>query len=124
MSLGNKKLQPLNDGFLQMCEVDDISEPGEMPEKGLKVIAKMAYAERTVGMKRFWTALRESADVSLLVRCHLWRGCTTHNVVIMPDGEQYAIKQVQHIVDTSPPAMDLSLERLVEKYKSKVWWCE
>ena len=119
MSEKRKKLQPLNDGFLQICEVADTSEPGEMPEQGITVLWEHAFAERIVGSKRFYEALRESSRIDMVVRCHLNRDCTTHHIVQMPDGEQYEIKQVQRILDTDPKAMDLSLERLLEKYQVK-----
>jgi hypothetical protein len=117
LSEKTKKLQPLNDGFLKICEVTDTALPGEMPAEGLKELWTHAFAERTVGMRRYYEALRTPARIDMMVRCHLNRGCTTHHVIVMPDGEQYAIKQVQRILDTRPQAMDLSLERLLEKYQ-------
>lgn len=107
---------PLRDGTLQVCELTDVSLPGEIPVKALRTVWNLRYDERIVGMARFWTAKQATATIDLLVRCHQIRAVTTHHIVILRDGEQYNIKQIQYPPDVAPAVMDLSLERRADKY--------
>ena len=108
--------QPLRDGHLTIYHIDDVSQRGETPVQGLVKLATMPYDERVVGMSRYWTAKQVSATIDALVRTHQLRTVTTHDVVILRDGKQYNIAQVQEIPDTEPPMMDLSLTRRADDY--------
>lgn len=119
MSRNKKQAPPLRDGVLQVCKVTNVAEPGDVPEDGLEPIYSLRYDERIVGMSRYWQAKQASATIGLLVRCHRLRDVTTHHVVILRDGEQYAIKQIQYPPEIEPKVMDLSLERLADKYAVK-----
>lgn len=115
-----KNQQPLRDGHLKVYRVEDISDPGEVPKPGLTLLAKLPYDERVVGMARYWTAKQASATIDVLVRTHQRRDITTHDVVILRDGKQYDIVQVQYLPDTEPPMMDLSLQRRADAYDVEV----
>ena len=92
----NQITQTYNDGICQICEVTNIAEPGEMPEDGLKEKVKLRYEERTVGMHRFWTAMQAHARIDMLIRTPRIRSINNFDVVVLPDGEQYQIKQIQY----------------------------
>lgn len=109
--------QTYNDGIAKICEVTNIAAPGEMPKDGLKEKIKLRYAERTVGMSRFWSAMQAHARIDLLIRTPQIRSVNVHDVVVLMDGEQYEIKQIQYPKDIEPPSMDLSLTRLETKYE-------
>lgn len=111
----HKNFAPLIDGTLVVYELGDIGEPGGIPKQGLIEKWRLRYDERVVGMNRYWRAQQVSATITRLVRCHRLDAVTTLHVVVM-DGEQYNIRQIQIIPDLSPQVMDLSLERRVDKY--------
>lgn len=110
------QMEPLIDGHLKVCDLVDVSEAGETPAFALRPAYTLAYAERIVGMSRYWTAMQASARIDMLVRCHRVEDVTTHQVVILRDGKQYDIVQVQRPPDVRPLAMDLSLRRRADKY--------
>ena len=107
---------PLRDGLLKVYAVKDVSEPGEMPEQGLELKYELKYDERMVGLNRFWTAMQHSARISFVVRCHRIDDVTNHDVVVLRDGKQYDIAQIQHPPDIWPKVMDLSLVRRADAY--------
>lgn len=110
------RTQTFNDGICQICEVHNIAAPGEMPKDGIAEKAKLRYEERTVGMSRFWAAMQAQSKIHLLLRMPQIRSVNDYDVVVLRDGEQYVIKQIQYPKDVEPPSMDLSLERLDTKY--------
>jgi len=110
-------IQTYNDGICQICEVTNIADPGEMPKDGLKEKVKLRYEERTVGMSRFWSAMQDHARIDMLIRTQRIRGVNNFDIVVLSDGEQYEIKQIQYPKDVEPPSMDLSLTRLETKYE-------
>jgi hypothetical protein len=113
------QIQTFNDGIVSIYKVDNIATPGNMPKDGLTIkVSNLRYEERTVGMSRFWTAKQEQAQISQLIRTPRINSVTTHDVVIL-NGQQYDIVQVQFIQDIEPPCMDLSLVRLEVAYEVK-----
>ena len=115
-----KLTQTYNDGICNIFEVANIAEPGEMPRNGLKEKVLLRYEERTVGVKRFWTAMQAHARIDVLIRTPQIRSVDIHDVVILANGEQYEIKQIQYPKDVMPPSMDLSLTRLETKFEPGV----
>ena len=75
----------------------------------------LRFDERTVGMNRFYAAMKNNVKVDMVVRVHRLSNVSTQDVAVV-NYEQYKIKQVQYPSDVEPPCMDLSLERLVQKY--------
>ena len=113
----NKQItQTYNDGMCRICEVTNIADPGEMPKDGLKEKIKLRFEERTVGMSRFWSAMQDHARIDMLIRTQRIRGVNNFDIVVLQDGEQYQIRQIQYPRDVEPPSMDLSLTRLETKY--------
>lgn len=111
--------QTFNDGVLHIYSVENVAESGNMPKDGLKAKVKnIRYAERTVGMGRYWTAMQEHVQITRLIRAQKIENVNVHDVVVIK-GKQYKIVQIQYVQDTSPPCMDLSLERLETEYEIK-----
>lgn len=113
----NQITQTYNDGICRIYEVTNIAPPGEYPQEGIKAKVKLRYEERTVGMNRFWTAMQAHARIDLLIRTPRIRSINNFDIVVLPDGEQYEIRQIQYPKDVEPPSMDLSLTRLETKYE-------
>lgn len=113
----SKRIQTYNDGICKISTVGNVAEAGEMPQDGLTLKHTLRYEERTVGMSRYWVAMQAHSKIHLLLRMPQVRNVTDRDVVVLPDGEQYSIKQIQYPKDVQPPSMDLSLERLTTKYR-------
>lgn len=108
---------PLNDGILNIYNVDNIAVSGNMPKKGLKgKVSNLRYEERTVGMSRYWTALQANVRVQQVLRTPRIDTVHTDDVVIPRDGTQYKILQVQYPPGIDPKVMDLSLEKVEVAY--------
>lgn len=110
------KRQTYNDGIVNIYTVGNIAQPGNMKKEGLTIkVGPLRYAERTVGMSRFWTAQQAQVKVDRLIRTPRIDKVSSQDVVVLPDG-QYRIKQVQY-PEEEKLSMDLSLERLEVAYE-------
>lgn len=76
----------------------------------------LPYDERTVGMSRFWAAKQYHVKIDRMIRLPKKDNVDCDDIVVLIDGRQYQIKQVQYPPDVCPPSMDLSLERLEVQY--------
>ena len=108
--------ETFGDGYLRICRVDNIAAPGDMPKDGLYIKRRLPFGEKVVGIYRFHAAMQDNVRIDRMVSCPLHPGVSTQDVAVLPDGQQYKIKQVQSKRDTNPPSMLLSLERLEENY--------
>lgn len=109
--------QTFNDGICSICTLENIAEKGNTPVKGLKKKEeRVPFEKRKVGIRRFYNAKQENAEIEQLIRIPAQFNVSTQNVCIV-GGVQYGIYQVQDVLDTMPEAKDLSLKRLEEKYE-------
>lgn len=109
--------QSFNDGVLTVYRLEDAAQPGRKPDTQLvEKVPLLRYAERIVGMNRYWSGLQNKVRVDWMVRTQRLDIVSTQDVVIRQDGEQYRIVQIQYPRDIAPRCMDLSLERVVERY--------
>lgn len=109
--------QQFNDGVVKIYDVTNIAVNGAMPVEKLTLKQTLRYKERTVGLNRYWTALQANVRVSYVLRCQRLRGVSTQDVAIPNDGTQYRIVQIQYPEDINPPVMDLTLEKISQKYE-------
>ena len=77
----------------------------------------LRYDERTVGIKRFYTAMQADTRIDRLIRCPRLDSVSVHDVVMI-GGEQYDAEQVQYPTEVKPPSMDITLRRLEVRYES------
>lgn len=110
--------QTFNDGVCGIYSVINIAPKGEKQEDGLKIKHNaIRYDRRTVGVTRFWTAKQDNTKIDQLIRIQLLNDVERHNVVMLADGKQYRIKQIQYPKEIVPSSMDISLERIETKYQ-------
>jgi hypothetical protein len=103
-------------GSLTLCTLENGSLPGEMPVMQLKKQSSRFYGERTVGYSRQYAAFGVNQQIDLLVRIWQDRSAKIGMYVLLEDGSQYRIDNVQHLVDESGlKVTDLTLFQL-EKY--------
>jgi len=114
------KIQSFNDGLVNIYKVENTSLPGDMPIDGLNLKQSLRYSEKTVGMNRFYQAMQNNIKVALVIQTPEVRGLSdkdTDIIVAVLNGDtQYKVMQIQYIEDASPPAMNLTLERIGEPY--------
>lgn len=109
--------QSFNDGICHIYAVENGAEAGSLPRERLNLHAgPFRYQERTVGVTRYYAAMREQERIDLVLRIPLAE-VSTLDMCIPKDGKQYRIKQVQHPRNTAPPCCDLALEELEASYE-------
>ncbi|MDL2318219.1 hypothetical protein LJC74_03870 [Eubacteriales bacterium OttesenSCG-928-A19] len=109
--------QIFNDGTCAIYAVSNGAAPGAKPVPVLVVKhGLLRYAERMVGMSRFWGARQNNVQIDKLIRVARIADASTQDIAALEDGNQYAILQIQAVQDVEPPCMDLSLQRRAERY--------
>lgn len=112
-----KERAQLNDGVLAVYALKNSVIGGGKPVSQLVVKQPLLrYEERTVGMNRYWSGLQNKVRVDWMVRVQRIKSISTQDIAIRHDGEQYKIVQIQYPHDVEPACMDLSLERVTERY--------
>jgi len=112
-----QKPQTFNDGVCGFYSVKNTAAAAKKPVETLALkLGGIRYSERTVGLSRFWSAKQASVQIDRLLRMPYFDTVSTQDVVITEDGNQYDIKQLQRPEDIFPPVMDVSLERVVQRY--------
>ncbi len=101
---------------------EDEPKRGNRPPEHTKEIYRPPYADRTVGMSRYYTAKQANDRVDMLIRIarpdnpqlmiH-----ADHLCELSRDGMRYRILQAQYVrdEDAGQDCIDLSLERIGEK---------
>lgn len=112
--------ETFGDGLLSICETDERSITGTKMEH-------IRYGNKTVGVQRFWQAKTVGNKVDKLISVPLevlQLNQILVNDIAMLETEpgspgQYQILQIQPKYDSRPPALYISLERLVHPYKDE-----
>ncbi|MDL2318536.1 hypothetical protein LJC74_05610 [Eubacteriales bacterium OttesenSCG-928-A19] len=111
------RTQVFNDGTCAIYSVTNGAPPGAKPVPVLAVKhSLLRYAERIVGVSRFWGARQSNVQIDKLIRVARLEDVSTQDVAVLEDGRQYDILQAQAVQDVEPPCMDLSLQRRTERY--------
>ena len=106
--------QAFNDGIVDIFEVTNGAEPGQIPVEVLQPKGKLRFRERTVGIKRFTAFGQMDVDISRMIRTPKKHDVSTQDVAVI-NNVQYKIRQVQY-PERSPRCMDISLERIEVEY--------
>lgn len=112
------KRQTFNGGIVKIYVVDDIAKPGDMPKQGLTIKETLRFHRRTVGIKRYYTAMQASQQVDAVIRCPYRKTVSAQDVAVL-GGRQYRVELVQRPEEIVPPVMDLTLSRLEQNYGFK-----
>lgn len=92
------------DGFADIYTVE-----GNKPVSPARL--RLAFGNRTVGMKRFWDARVASNEINRLVQVPLREDITTHDQAVIA-GMRYKILQVQQLYNTNPRVTVLTLQNV------------
>lgn len=114
------KAQTYNDGLVKIYKLGNTAQPGDMPKEGLALKQTLRYHERTVGVNRYYAALKDDVRIDAVLRCPRIDGISETKadilIAVPNDGLKYRVVQVQYPEDVTPPSMDISLERLGDEY--------
>lgn len=104
-----------DEGILKFYNLKNTSSPGAIPKEQLVYLEVDAYyANRTIGFKRLYAARGNNYRLDKLVRCYNTILPEEAKYVILEDGRQYRIEDINVIADED--AIDLSLERIANYY--------
>ena len=117
----SRQFETFGDGLLAVCEADERTITRTKMEH-------IRFGNRTVGVQRFWQAKTAGNKVNKLLAVPLSvleiDMIEVNDVVILENetemkdrAGQYQILQAQPKYDARPPALYLSLEKLVHPYK-------
>lgn len=109
--------QSYRDGVVRIYTVTDVSQPGYQPKPALTLVETMFYAERRVGLQRYYSGKQTQVQVERVIRTQTRPSVNPQCIAVTEDGTQYGIELVQQLQDVYPPSMDLTLVRIEQKYE-------
>lgn len=106
----HKVTQDYNDGMLTVYRVTDTAEPGLLPVEELTKVVQLPYAERKVGLYRYYQAAQNQTRAQRVLRVPKPpMEITNRDKAETEDGKIYRIDLVQTVPDVWPPSLDLTL---------------
>ena len=116
--------QPFNDGMVRICRVTNYGGNGKLPEPVLSEKVILPYEERRLGIRRYYDAKENMAEVERVIRVpdpgvittagkSTVRGpVNSQDRAVTEDGSQYGIELVQEVPDVYPRSLDITLRRV------------
>jgi len=107
----------MDSGTCRIYTVTDAAENGEMPAPTLHEYGdyEWAFEDRMISYSRQYAAMGADQQIDRIIR--IWRTPVRIGDVIVIEGEQYRIDNVQPTLDDdSLQVVDLTLRRLEENY--------
>lgn len=109
----HKISESFNDGVVQLFSARDVSDIGRAPVIELELIHTLHFAEKRVGVTRYYQARQAQVEVDRVIRVQYVPGIHT-NIIAKIDDKEYRIDQIQTVEDVYPRCLDLTLtERMV-----------
>ena len=107
---GNDVAQTYEDGVVEIYAVSDGAADGRLPQPVLTQKIRLDYAERKVGIQRYYQAKQNQIHVEKVIRVPRPPiEITSQDVAVTEDGRAYRIDLVQTVKDVWPPSLDLTL---------------
>ena len=100
--------QAYNDGLVSIMTVTDTASPGYAPVRTITMKHVLPFAERTVGVRRYYEAKQNQINVSRVIRVAAATGITTQDEAVI-GSDRYRIDLVQTVSGAYPPSVDLTL---------------
>ena len=95
----------------------DAAKPGYQPKPTPTLVEALLYAERRVGLQRYYSGKQAQVQVERVIRTQARPSVNPQCIAVTEDGTQYGIELVQQLQDVYPPSMDLTLVRIEQKYE-------
>lgn len=102
---------------MRIYTVADSAAPGYQPKPALTLAETLFYAERKVGLQRYYLNRQAQVQVERVIRVQSRPAISPQCVAVTEDGVQYGIDLVQQITDAYPASMDLTLTKIEQKYE-------
>ena len=109
--------QPYRDGVVKIYTIADAAQPGYQPKLKPTLVETLFYAERRVGLQRYYSSKQAQVQVERVIRTQTRPAVNPQCIAVTEDGTQYGIELVQQLQDVYPPSMDLTLTRIEQKYE-------
>jgi len=109
----------LDKGICSIYKVENIAEPGNMPQYKLKLKYQSWYGELNFETNPVNAAMQEIVETSARIRIIQNRDINNHNVVILSDdNQQYEVTRAYHGIDEESGELitDLTLKKVVTPY--------
>lgn len=108
----------LDKGTCSIYDKINIAVPGNMPKYKLKLKCQSWYGELNFETNPVNTAMQEMVETSARIRILQNREINNHNVVILPDNQQYEVTRAYHGTDeeSGEPITDLTLRKMGNVY--------
>lgn len=107
--------ETFNDGVCNIYKLADVSLPGFKPVFKPKFYRAVPFHYKTIGVKRNYEAMQAQVRLDEMISVMQNRDISPQDIIVI-EGVQYDIKQIQHKNDTSPRTSLISLQRLEEDY--------
>lgn len=106
-----------DDGIVKIYDVKNMANPGERPRKGLALSESFYYTEQTVGITRYYEAIKAEQMIEKVIAIYR-TDVNTNQIAVLENGEQFVIRMVQQDTDENGIKITkLSLERNGEIYE-------
>ena len=112
----NEISQTFNDGIFTVYAVAAGAVPDYVSLAGLTEKAKLYYAERRMGVQRYFAGIQAQIRIDRVLRCQNAGFVAPHDVVVTEDGKHYIVQLVQPCYDVFPKSVDVSLTVLEQQY--------
>lgn len=116
MKLASDKNQTFNDGIVKICDEKNVAEPGDMPKIELAELYSLRFREMTNSISRRFEAKTIDIISDRKIRVPYVNGISKNATAKITDDTgtdvEYRITDVTKIMQTTPPVLDLSLEKL------------
>lgn len=109
------KFEVFNDGVAHIYKLADVSLPGFKPTFKPQPYRNYPFQYKTIGVRRNYEAMQAQVRLDEMIEVMQDR-CVSPQDIVVIEGVQYDIIQVQHKNDTYPKTSLLSLRRLEENY--------
>lgn len=109
--------QPYRDGVVKIYTITDTAQPGYQPKPTPALAETLFYAERRVGLQRYYSGKQAQVQVERVIRTQMRPSVNPQCIAVTEDGTQYGIELVQQLQDVYPSSMDLTLVQIEQKYE-------
>ena len=109
------KFETFNDGIAYVYKLTDVSNPGTRPVLKPKLYRGYQFQYRTIGIRRNYEAMQAAVRLDEMIKIIQDRNISPQDIIVI-EGIQYSIKQIQHKQDTSPRTSLISMQRVEENY--------
>lgn len=107
-----------DDGIVNIYNVINAAQAGDMPRKALRNPHGFFYHDETVGVTRYYEAVKAGQTIERVIAIPWPATITTNEIAVLEDNSQYQIRMVQLATDENGLKIyRLSLERNGEDYE-------